>query len=334
MTPAYRVVAGDEDITERLRRFLDEIRVTSSSDSESDTLELTVSDDIDHMLGVPGETRELHVFLGYGERLTPMGVYYRADVDIELVPRRLVVRATAADFRSSLKAPRSRAWDEVTLGSLVADVAAAHGYAARVDPSLADSPIAHVDQVAESDLHLLRRVAGQHYGATVKAVAGYLVVVRRGSARSAGTGVPLPVTTVTAPPTGTSTSITGRVTVRGRARYGSVRASYYHAVTAAVEHVQAGDQEPTYVMRDPRPDEPQAAAAAEAKLLELHRRTGRLELTLPGNPTLVSESPLQMSGWGATVDGPWIVSRASHVVAGSSGYTTEIAADTAPPATP
>ena len=203
MTPAYRVVAGDEDITERLRRFLDEIRVTSSSDSESDTLELAVSDDIDSMIGVPGEARELHVFLGYGERLAPMGIYYRADVDIELVPRRLVVRATAADLRSrsSLKEPRDRAWSEVTLGSLVADVAAAHGYAARVDPSLADSSIAHIDQVSESDLHLLRRVVG-HYDATVKAVSGHLVVVRRGSARSAGTGVPLPVTTVTAPQTG------------------------------------------------------------------------------------------------------------------------------------
>ena len=33
------------------------------------------------------------------------------------------------------------------------------GYAARVDPSLADSPIAHVDQVAESDLPLNRIVA-------------------------------------------------------------------------------------------------------------------------------------------------------------------------------
>ena len=335
MTPAYRVVAGNEDITERLRRFLDEIRVTSSSDSESDTLELTVSDDIDHMIGVPGEARELRVFLGYVGRLTPMGIYYRADVDIELVPRRMVVRATAADLRSrsSLKAPRCRAWDEVTLGSLVADVAGEHGYEARVDPSLADSPIAHVDQVAESDLHLLRRVAGQHYDATVKAVAGYLVVVRRGSARSAGTGVPLPVTTVTAPPTGTSPSITGRVTVRGRARYGSVQASYYNAETAAVEHVRAGNQEPAYVIRDPRPDAPQATADAEAKLLELHRRTGTLEMTVPGDPALVAESPLQMTGWGNTVDGPWIVNRASHVVGGGSGYTTEIAADVAPPAT-
>ena len=333
MIPAYRVIAGNEDITDRLRRFLDEIRVTSTSDRESDTLELTVSDDIDHMIGVPGEARELHVFLGYGAALTPMGIYYRADVDVELAPRRLVVRATAADLRSrsSLKAPRSRAWSEVTLGSLVADVAGAHGYTSSVDQALANSPIAHVDQAAESDLHLLRRVT-RHYDATMKAVAGRLVVARRGAARSAGTGVPLPVTTVPAPKSRTSTTITGRVTTRGRARYGSVRASYYHAETGAVAHVQAGDQAPAYVIRDPRPDEAQATAAAEAKLMELHRRTGTLEMTIPGDPALVAESPLQMTGWGNTVDGPWIVSRATHALGGKSGYTTEVTADVAPPA--
>ena len=44
MTPAYRLIAGSEDVTERIRRYLDELRVTSSSDRDSDTLELTVSD--------------------------------------------------------------------------------------------------------------------------------------------------------------------------------------------------------------------------------------------------------------------------------------------------
>ena len=65
-----------------------------------------------------------------------------------------------------------------------------------------------------------------------------------------------------------------------------------------------------------------------------YARTGTLELTLPGNPALLAESPIQMQGWGSSVDGPWIVSRASHVVTGSSGYTTRIAADTAPPLPP
>ena len=245
MTPAYRLLAGGVDVTARIRRHLDELRVTSSSDRESDTLELTVSDEVDQMIGAPGEARELQVFLGYGDKLTPMVSYYRADVDIEFVPRKLVVRATAADLqsRSTLKAPRTRAWDEVTLGALVALIAAEHGYEARVNPSLAESPIAHVNQVAESDLHLLRRIVG-HYDATLKAAPCHLVVVRRGSALTAGTGVPLPITTVAAPAAGASTSIRGRVKVRGRAQYGSVRASYYNALTAAVEYLQAGTQSP------------------------------------------------------------------------------------------
>ncbi len=87
MTPAYRLIAGDEDITERIRKYLDELRVTSSSERDSDTLELTTSDGVDYTIGVPGEAGELHVFLGYGDRLTSMGIYYRVDVDIELVPR-------------------------------------------------------------------------------------------------------------------------------------------------------------------------------------------------------------------------------------------------------
>ena len=47
MTPSYRLVAGSEDVTERIRRYRDELQVTSPSDRESDTLELTVSDEVD-----------------------------------------------------------------------------------------------------------------------------------------------------------------------------------------------------------------------------------------------------------------------------------------------
>ena len=337
MTPAYRLIAGSEDITERIRRYLDELRVTSSSDRESDTLELTVSDEVDQMIGIPGEAHEL-------PRVPRLRRQAHADGD--LLPGRCRHRARAAQARRAGHgrgpakpvhpegATHARVGGGDTGRARRAAIAAEHGYVQRAwTRSLAESPIAHIDQVAESDLHPPRRVVG-HYDATLKAAAGHLVVARRGSARTAGTGVPLPITTVMAPPGGVSTSIRGRVKVRGRARYGSVRASYYNSETAAVEYVQSGDEEPTYVIREPRPDAAQAAADAEAKLLELHRRTGTLELSLPGNPALLAESPLQMSGWGTTVDGPWIVGRATHVVTGNSGYTTEIAADTAPPAAP
>ena len=110
-----------------------------------------------------------------------------------------------------------------------------------------------------------------------------------------------------------------------------MRASYHNAESASVAHVQAGDSEPVFMIRDLRPDRPQAIADAEAKLLELHRRTGTIELTMPGDPALLAESPVLMRGWGNGVDGPWIVRRATHVYS-SAGYTTKVAADTAPSA--
>ena len=77
------------------------------------------------------------------------------------------------------------------------------------------------------------------------------------------------------------------------------------------------------------------------ELLQLHGRTGTLELTLPGDPAVVVfqlpststvgsseltlpgdpavvvESPLELSGWGSDVDGPWIVNCANHGIAGT-----------------
>ena len=102
----------------------------------------------------------------------------------------------------------------MTLGQVVAEIAAAHGYESSVDPDLAAEPIAHIDRTAESDLNLLCRTT-RHYNATMKAVAGRLVVVRTGSARTAGTGQPLPIVAIDAPPSGVSPSISGRVVLRG-----------------------------------------------------------------------------------------------------------------------
>ena len=51
---------------------------------------------------------------------------------------------------------------------------------------------------------------------------------------------------------------------------------------------------------------------------------GRWSLFCRETPPWSQRRRCKMSGWGTTVDGPWIVNRASHVVAGGSGYTTEV----------
>ena len=331
MTPAFRLDVEGEDVTERVRRHLVDLRVTLTADSSSDTLQITLSD-APGVLARPAAEREVRVSLGYRETgLVAVGVYYHSETDIELVPRRMVLRATAADFRrrSTLKAPKSRAWRATTLGQVVSAIAREHGYEPRVAPALAGAVIGHIDQTAESDMHLLRRLA-TGYDATVKAAGGYLVMMPRGAARSAGSGTPLPI--YTASPDG-GTVLTGRVSWRGRPKYSSVISGYHDPAAGKLVHVTAGSGDPAFVIREPRPDRAQALAAAAARLARLQRQTAALELSVVGEPTLAAQGRIVTSGWGGGTDGAWTISRVTHALT-ISGYESRVSAENSQPESP
>ena len=328
--PAFALQAGDGDVTRAVDERLVELRVTLSSDRASDTLELVLEDAAGELV-IPAAERELRVSLGYrGAALVPMGVYFHDESERQLVPRRLTLRGTAADFRrrSSLKAPRRRSWDETSLGDLVSAIAGEHGYVGRVAPDLASIVVPHIDQTAESDLHLLRRLARQ-YDATAKAAGGNLVFGPRGSGRSAGTGQPLPTIEYAPGKTGAGAAavISARYAVRGRPRYGAVVASYQDVPAAELVHVRVGSGTPAYVIREPYPDRPQAEAAAAARLSRFARQTEEVELSVAGNPALVSEVGLELRDWPHAGVSRWSVLRAEHVLSKQRGYITGVSAE-------
>lgn len=328
-TPAFRVEASGSDVTDLVTRHLAEIRVTLTSDRASDTLQIDLADDRT-TLAIPAAERELRVWLGFRDSgLVPMGVYYHDESEVQLAPRLLTVRATAADLRgrSVLKAPRRRAWDDVTIGDLVSAIAAQHGYQAAVDPDLAGVTIAHIDQTSESDMHLLQRVARQ-YDATAKAAGGRLLFLPRGRGRSAATRRALQVHEYAPRERGAGerSVISARWSVRGRPRYGRVIASYQDTATAALVHVAAGTGTPTYHVREPLPDRAQAEAAAAARLARLSRQTQELDLSLEGRPTLASESVVVLRRWPHEEDSRWSVLRAEHILS-RQGYRTTVTAE-------
>ena len=305
MTPRFRLLADAADITRRIENRLLELHITVTADPTSDTLTLTL-DDRDHALPVLSHRTALQVWLGYDDDPPYMGRYLRTESTHELAPRRLGVRATAADFTQdrALKAPRTRSFDAITLGALLTRIAAEHGYTAACAPALAGIALAHIDQTEESDLHLLRRIAREH-DATIKAAAGRLVLIARGAGRSARTGAPLPVLTLRP---GDITR--GRITHHDRPRYGAVIAKYYDVQSARYVHVPAGAGTPVLELRAPRPSPAHAQAAAAAKLARLARGTATAHLALPGSPGLVAEQPLALTGFRDGVDGAWTVTRA------------------------
>lgn len=328
MTPAFRLEVEGEDVTERVQRHLVELRLTLTSDTASDSLHLTLSD-ASGALDRPAAEREIRVSLGYLETgLHTLGAYYHTETDIELAPRRLVLRATAADFRrqSTFKAPRSRVWPATTtLGRMVGDIAANHGYTARVAPALAAEPLGHIDQTAESDLHLLRRIASR-FDATLKAAGGRLILMPRGAGRSAVSGVALP-SHIASP--GSWAVLSGRIEYRGRPRYGSVVAGYYDVRAARVVHVTAGSGEPRFVIRDLLPSRAQALADAQARLARGRRQTAILSLSLVGDPTLVAEGRISTTGWGGSTDGTWSITRVIHTLS-ASGFRSQVSAEIVP----
>ena len=194
MQPIFRIYADHVEITAAIRDRLIELVVTDEAGIQSDELKLTLDDrrrEDGAIAQLPRIGTVLTVSIGYAEtRLVSMGRFIVDEVEIRSPPATLTVSAKAADMVGPFRSPKTRSWDETTLGKLVAAIAAEHRYQAKIDPALGAIAIPHLDQTAESDMALLTRLAAKH-DAVAKPVAGFLVLARQGAAKTI-TGLALP----------------------------------------------------------------------------------------------------------------------------------------------
>lgn len=298
MQPDFRIIADTQDITEVIRDRLLSLRLTDESGIQSDALEIQL-DDRDSIIEWPAHGAELVVSLGdTKENLVAMDVYTFDEIEHAGLPQTLTIRAKAADMRASLKAPKSRSWDNLSLGGLVRTVAAEHDLEPKIAEALDGFLLEHLDQTDESDLHLLTRLAREH-GAVSKPVAGYLVFVPKGEARSA-TGQA--IETLEVLPTHLQRH---RFTQAERGKYSAVKAFWHDANNAEKQSVIVGDSEHVFAIRHTYSNAQQATAAASARLKSLMRGTATLSLALLGNPLVQAEGKLRVSGIRDPVNGEW-----------------------------
>ena len=321
MTPQFRIVVeGQGDVTSQIRERLLVLRVRNEEGYRSDAVEIRL-DDRGGETELPRRGVALDVELGYeASGRVAMGRYVVDAVELSGPPETLTVRATAADMRTGAKQRKTRSWDEVMIGDLVAKIAREHDLEPRVAQELARIVLPHVDQTDESDLHLLTRL-GEKYDAAARPAGGRLLFTRRGTGRSATQGA------VTAVRVAREQAGDYRVTFDDRRRYGSVKAYWYDRSAGRRREVTAGSGEPVYALRDDQIDAQTARYAARARLDALNRGAVALSLSLrPGAPTVNAETPLTLSGFRDGVDGRWIVTRVSHELSGG-GLTTDVEAE-------
>lgn len=320
MQPTYRILADNQDITAAIRDRLLLLRLTDAAGIQSDTAEIRL-DDRDHAIALPATGASLDIALGYRESgLASMGKYTVDEMELEGPPDVMAITAKAADMKRSMKEPRTQGWDQVQLGDVVTTVATQHDLAAVIDPDLAGIMIPHLDQTAESDMHLLRRLASD-YGATMKIANGRLIFMLKGAGKTAS-GKALPGATIT------RSDVTGwRVTLADRGKYGAVTTTWQDVAGAETRAVTAGAGEPVFTIRKTYADQMAAEAAAKAKLAEFARGEAKLSLTLPGRADLFVEAPLSVTGIRPGADGDWLIERVTHTL-DTSGWITRVEAST------
>ncbi|HAW49150.1 MAG TPA: phage tail protein [Roseovarius sp.] len=318
MTPDFRIIAGGTDTTAIIRDRLLSLTVVDGDEERADRLTLEL-DARDARVELPETGEVLEVSLGFRETgLVEMGRFTVDGLKGRGPALTLTVEATAADMTGPLRAPRSTAWEDKTLGDIAGAIAARGGLTAAVSPRLAGIHIAYEAQTAESDLAFLTRLAERH-DATAKPAGGRLVITPRDRGEAAD-GSALPSV-----PLSTKRLQGWDWDIVERQRVGRVEAEWRDVDTGTRDTVTAGEGDPVHRLRHVHSSEEEARRAAEAKLRRAKR--GKLELNarLAGfEPALFAGGNIAVSGVYPGIDGTFLVKRVEHRLAGA--LTTQVRA--------
>ena len=319
MTPAFTITANGDDITHIINDRLKELVVSDEAGLKADALSIYI-DDRDAAVALPTEGAQLRVAMGYRETgLIAMGTYISDEVTLNFPDASMAIRGQSANMTGMIKAPKTRNWDNMSVAAIVKQIASDHGLEPAVDSEKGSFIYKHLAQTNESDLHLLTRISkAQDAIAAIK--DGRLIFSLRGAGFSIS-GEALPVREIRP-----HEIKSGNVTLTTRDKYKAVIARWNDKKTRKKRDVKVGGGEPIYSIRHIYPTQEEAQKGAQSKLDEFTRGTDKLSLYMEGDPSIVAETQLRLSGFRDGVNGQWSVKTAVHRL-NSSGYSTDITAE-------
>lgn len=315
----YRIEVEGRDITPLISdRFLG-LTVTDSAGEDSDTFSLTL-DNRDDRLEFPITGVKVRVWMGLEGEVMDKGLYTLDEVNEGLTSGEIELSGKASNMKASFKAQKTQTHESGTLNDLAVKIAKAHGYSSAVHKALADIPVGHINQRAESDMNLLTRLAREN-GGIMKVADDILTILPVDKAETAS-GVALPVTVIDDP-----TESDGSVTIQERGSFSAIKVSYFDEaaqknVDVTVKGSGAG---PEHHIKGAYKTPEQAAAAAAAALSKHQRGKATMSLTRPLSPGIIAPGKVQVVNHRRSANGVWYVESATHTIGdGTSGTSLSL----------
>ena len=326
MERAYKIEIGGRDVSSIVNDRLVSLNLSDNEGLESDTLSLTL-DNRDLRIPIPDADAPLKLWLGYQGQLAFMGLFLVNDARLMGRPHLMTVECRAADMKESLKEPKTRAWNEKSLGAIAQQIAREHQLIPAISPRLAAISYPTVLQTDESDLNLLTPHDGM-----IKPSYGSLVVVERGNGLNAS-GQSMPMILIRE----SDLQPGYQIHPRARPRYQSVSCEWYDVTTGAsgkaVATLMPGSaivSKSNFQIREKVATAALAKSRCEAKLKELARGTIEASFsTAIGDNRLLSGTKIKLGdGFHPEFVGLELsIKSAQHSVAGA--YITSVTAERA-----
>lgn len=329
--PEWRLEANSQDITSAIRERLISLSLTDQAGLESDKLRIELADhDPEKRIAIPAHGAELDLYIGYDGAAAHMGMFIVDGITLSGPPDKIIIKAKASPQAKSesgagsnrlmLTTQKTRSWEaEMTLGAIVQTIAGEHGLEPAITGELSGIVLPHIDQVNESDMALLTRLA-HNYDAIAKPAAGRLIMTKRATSKAVS-GAAMPSIPLT--PSDVST---WSVELEERTKPGTVIALYRDLEEGKDIEVTAGSKEPVRRLRHTYSSQSEATSAAKSALEQGRRNSGRLTLKMPGRTTIAAETTITLTGFRDGVDGQWVTTTATHSLS-DKGYSLSVSAE-------
>jgi phage protein D len=200
--PNFSIEVEGSDITEEIRQNLISLNLTDNGAGvkQSDQISFAVASET---LVVPAKGVKVRIWMGFGQEMVDKGTYIvdalasgGSDSSHRIV--QVTARAfsrTNARGHSALQSQKVRSWSNVTFGDMLKTISNEHQLTFAIPDDLASIHITHVDQLNESDMNLLTRLA-EDYGAVSKVTHNHWLISPR-DAITTVSGVPLKKAVIT-----------------------------------------------------------------------------------------------------------------------------------------